>query len=259
MRPTLLACVLALLAADIDAAEPKNERWEVAGRPALLRVPAQPAPGKPWLWVGEFQGHLAAFEHALITRGWHIAYVNCPNQFGSPKSMRTWETFYAELTQRGLSRKPAVCGISRGGLYALSWARLHPDKLSALYLDNGVCDGRSWPGGKLLNLGQGKGSAGDWKLQRAEFGFADDAAAIAGLPKPTDGLERARDAGVTLISVHGTADTVVPYTENAAKVVAFWQAGGKQPILFSKEGGDHHPHGLKDMKPVIDALEKAAK
>ena len=85
------------------------------------------------------------------------------------------------------------------------------------------------------------------------------AAAIAGLPKPTDGLERARDAGVTLISAHGTADTVVPYAENAAKVAAFWQAGGKQPVLFSKEGGDHHPHGLKDMTPVIEALEKAAR
>lgn len=173
--------------------------------------------------------------------------------------MKTWEDFYADLTQRGLSQRPAICGISRGGLYALSWARLHPDKLSALYLDNGVCDGRSWPGGKLLNLGQGKGSASDWKLQRTEFGFADDTAAIAGLPKPTDGLERARNAGVTLISVHGTADTVVPFTENAAKVVAFWQASGKQAVLFPKEGGDHHPHGLKDMTPVIEALEKAAK
>lgn len=252
----VLACILVALTA--SGAEPTTERWQVDGRAALLRIPAQPASGKPWLWVGEFQGHLGALESSLLARGWHIAYVNCPNQFGSPKAMRSWETFYAELTtKRGLAHKPALCGISRGGLYALSWARLHPDKLSVIYLDNGVCDGLSWPGGKLLKLGQGKGSAGDWKLQRVEFGFADDAAAIAGLPRPTDGLEKARDAGVTLISVHGTADTVVPYQENAAKVVAFWQAGGKQPILFPKEGGDHHPHGLKDMTPVIEALEKA--
>lgn len=259
MPRTLLACALSVLASVTLAAEPRTERWQVDGRPALLRVPTQPAPGIPWLWVGEFQGHLGSFENALVARGWHIAYVNCPNQFGSAKAMRTWEAFYAELIKRGLARKPALCGISRGGLYALAWARLHPDRLSALYLDNGVCDGRSWPGGKLLGLGQGKGSAGDWKLQRAEFGFADDDAAIAGLPKPTDGLERARAAGVTLISAHGTADTVVPYAENAAKVAAFWQAGDKQPVLFPKEGGDHHPHGLKDMTPVIEALEKAAR
>jgi len=253
----LIACLLAAVAA---GAEPTTERWQVDGHAALLRVPVQPAPGKPWLWVGEFQGHLSAFENALLARGWHIAYINCPNQFGSPKAMRTWESFHAELTaKRGLAAKPALCGISRGGLYILSWARLHPDKVSALYLDNGVCDGRSWPGGTTLGLGRGKGSAVDWKLQRAELGFADDAAAIAGLPHPTDGLEKAREAGVTLISVHGTADTVVPYAENAAKVVAFWQAGGRQPILFPKEGGDHHPHGLKDMTPVIEALEKAVK
>lgn len=256
----LLALLLALACARGAEAAPTEVRWQVDGRAALLRVPATPAPGRPWLWIGEFQGHLGAFENALLARGWHIAYVNCPNQFGSPRAMRTWEALYAELTaKRGLSPKPALCGISRGGLYILSWARLHPGKVSALYLDNGVCDGRSWPGGKPLGLGRGKGSANDWKVQRGELGFADDATAIDGLPRPAAGLEPARDAGVALISVHGTADTVVPYDENAAKVVAFWQAGGRQPILFPKEGGDHHPHGLKDMTAVIEALEKAVK
>jgi hypothetical protein len=128
--------------------------------------------------------------------------------------------------------------------------------VSAIYLDNGVCDGRSWPGGKPLGLGTGKGSPGDWAKQRAVMGFDDDATAIAGLPRPTDGLAAARDAGVRLISVHGTADTVVPYVENAAKVVAFWEAGGKKPFVFAKEGGDHHPHGLKEMGPVVEVLLK---
>jgi hypothetical protein len=71
-------------------------------------------------------------------------------------------------------------------------------------------------------------------------------------------LEKARGLGVRLISVHGTADTVVPYTENAAKVVAFWEAGGKKPFVFAKEGGDHHPHGLKDMMPVVGVLREGA-
>ena len=254
----LIAVLLATLVS-LGAQEPTVERWQVDGRPALLRIPVQAAPGKPWLWVAEFQGHLGSFETAMLREGWHVAYVACPNQFGSAKAMRTWETFHTELTtKRGLSAKPAVLGISRGGLYALAWARLHPDKLSAIYLDNAVCDGRSWPGGKPLGLGQGKGSPRDWQLQRDEFGFADDAAAIAGLQRPADGLEKARGLGVRLISVHGTADTVVPYAENAAKVVAFWEAGGKKPFVFAKEGGDHHPHGLKDMMPVVGVLREGA-
>lgn len=253
----LIAVLLAALGT-LEAAEPTVERWQVDGRPALLRIPAQAAPGKPWLWVAEFQGHLGGLEAAMLREGWHVAHVACPDQFGSPRAMRTWEAFHAELTaKRGLSAKPAVLGISRGGLYSLAWARLHPDKVSAIYLDNGVADGRSWPGGKPLGLGEGKGSPRDWQLQRAVFGFADDAAAIAGLPRPADGLERVRELGVRLISVHGTADRVVPYAENAAKVVAFWEAGGKKPFVFAKEGGDHHPHGLKDMAPVVEALKGA--
>lgn len=255
MRPiTLLLATLASL----GAAEPATERWKVDGRPALLRVPEKAAPGKPWLWVAEFQGHLGALENAMLREGWHVAHVACPDQFGSARAMRTWEAFHAELvSKRGLSAKPAVLGISRGGLYTLAWARLHPDKVAAIYLDNGVADGRSWPGGKPLGLGEGKGSPRDWQLQRAELGFADNAAAIAGLPKPADGLERARELGVRLISVHGTADRVVPYAENAARVVAFWEAGGRKPFVFAKEGGDHHPHGLKDMAPVVEALKGA--
>lgn len=253
----LIAVLLATLGI-AGAAEPTIERWQVEGRPALLRIPAQAAPGKPWLWVAEFQGHLGAFEAAMLREGWHVAHVACPNQFGSAKAMRTWEAFHAELAdKRGLSAKPVVLGISRGGLYALAWARLHPEKLSAIYLDNGVCDGRSWPGGKPLGLGEGKGSPGDWQLQRAQFGFADDTSAIAGLPRPAEGLERARELGVRLISVHGTADRVVPYAENGAKVVGLWEAGGKKPVVFAKEGGDHHPHGLKDMGPVVAALKDA--
>jgi len=251
--------VLALTIGVLGAAEDRTERWRVDGRPALLRIPAQAAPGKPWLWVAEFQGHLGALESAMLREGWHVAHVACPDQFGSARAMRTWEAFHAELTgRRGLAAKPAVLGISRGGLYALAWARLHPDKLSAIYLDNGVADGRSWPGGRPLGLGEGKGSPRDWQLQRGELGFADDAAAVAGLPRPADGLGRARDAGVRLISVHGTADRVVPHGENAAPLIAFWTAGGRKPVVFEKPGGDHHPHGLGEMAPVVEALKAAA-
>lgn len=253
-----LLLALALALGGLRAAEPVAERWQVDGRPALLRIPAQPAPGKPWLWVAEFQGHLGGLESALLREGWHVAHIACPNQFGSPRAMRSWEAFHADLTaRRGLSARPAILGISRGGLYALAWARLHPDKVSVIYLDNGVCDGRSWPGGKPLGLGKGKGSPGDWAAQRRELGFADDAAAKAGLPRPADGLAAARDGGVRLLSVHGTADRVVPHDENAAAVIAFWQAGGRKPVVFEKAGGDHHPHGLADMAPVIEALKEA--
>ena len=70
-------------------------------------------------------------------------YVKVSNQFGSPRAMAAWEKAYAELHgRRGLSARPALLAISRGGLYATAWTRLHPDRVSVLLLDNAVCDAR---------------------------------------------------------------------------------------------------------------------
>jgi pimeloyl-ACP methyl ester carboxylesterase len=247
-----MACCVVASAATV-------EKLTIDGKAVTLKVPDQAAPGKPWLWVGEFAGHLKSLEDGLVAKGWHVAYVAVSNQFGSARSMDTWEKVYAELrAQRGLSAKPALLGISRGGLYVNAWTRLHPDRVSVLYLDNGVCDIRSWPGGFPLTA-KGKGSANDWKLYKAEFKFATDEEALAKSLRPTDGLEPAVKAGVYLVSVHGTADTVVPFVDNAKPVVDFWEKQGGKFKVFPKEGGDHHPHGLKDPAPLIELFVKEGK
>ena len=231
-----------------------NETMMLDGATLSIKVPNRPAPGKPWLWVGEFAGHLQTFEDGLVARGWHVAYVNVSNQFGSPRAMATWEKVYAELHgRRGLSAKPALLGISRGGLYVTAWLRLHPDRASVLYLDNAVGDIRSWPGGYPLNA-RVAGSPGDWALYLTEFGYASDQEACAKSPRPADGLAPAIAAGVLLISVHGTADTIVPYVDNTAPIVALWASAGGRYQVFPKPGGDHHPHGLPDPTPLIDLL-----
>jgi pimeloyl-ACP methyl ester carboxylesterase len=231
----------------------------IAGTTVVLQVPDQAAPGRPWLWVGEFGGHLKSLEQGLVARGWHVVYVKASNRFGSPSAMAIWEQVYAELHERlGLAAKPALLGISRGGLYVNAWTRLHPDRVSVLYLDNGVCDVRSWPGGFSLTQ-RGAGSANDWKLCRAEFGYVDEADAQARAVRPAEGMQPAVAAGVLLISVHGTADQVVPYVDNAAKIVALWQQHGGRVQLFPKEGCDHHPHGLPDPAPLIELLVAAAR
>ena len=150
------------------------EKLTINGKAVTVKVPEKAASGKPWLWVGEFGGHLKSLEDGLVAQGWHVVYVGVSNQFGSARSMATWEKVYAELrAQRGLSAKPALLGISRGGLYVNAWARLHPDRVSVLYLDNAVCDIRSWPGGVALTH-QSKGSPRDWALYKTEFGYAND-------------------------------------------------------------------------------------
>lgn len=224
----------------------KKETISVNGKTVELRlkIPAVPAPGMPWLWLGEFFGHLDRFENDLVAKGWHVAYAPLSNQFGSPGAMASWDIVYQELHgKRGLSAKPALLGISRGALYANAWIRLHPDRVSVLYLDNGVCDIRSWPGGFPLTA-TGNGSKGDWTLYKTVFGFSTDDEAIAKSVRPIDGLAPAIKAGVVLISVHGTADMTVPYVDNAKNLVDLWEKSGGIAKVFPKEGGDHHPHGL---------------
>jgi pimeloyl-ACP methyl ester carboxylesterase len=234
------------------------EKITIAEKPVTIKVPDQPAPGKPWLWVGEFGGHLKSLEDGLVKKGWHVVYVGVSGQFGSPRAMEVWEKVYEEMHgKRGLSAKPALLGISRGGLYVTAWTRLHPDRVSVLFLDNGVCDIRSWPAGFQLTK-QGKGSPKDWKLCKAEFAYTSDAEAVEKAAKPCDGMLPAIQAGVRLISCHGTADSVVPYEDNAAHLMKFWQDNGGRLKLFPKEGADHHPHGLPDPAPLIAAIAAEA-
>jgi hypothetical protein len=267
MKNTLVCMLLWLLALTLccaadppgNPAQPSIENITIEGRTLGLKVPAQPAPGKPWLWVGEFAGHLGSLENGLVAKGWHIAWVDVSNQFGSPRAMAVWEKVYAELHgKRGLAARPALLGISRGGLYVNAWTRLHPDRASVLYLDNGVCDVRSWPGGLRLTE-KGGGSGADWNLYKTEFKFASDDEAKEKSVRPADGFAPAIKNGVFLISVHGTADKTVPYADNAKPVVEFWQKSGGRFKVFPKEGGDHHPHGLSDPAPLIELLCKVTK
>ena len=256
--PRILLALLGMAFGAVGSAA-TVEKLTIDDKAVTVKVPAQAAPGRPWLCVGEFGGHLKKLEDGLVEKGWHVVYVGVSNQFGSARAMGVWEKVYAELTaKRGLSAKPALLGISRGGLYINAWARLHPDRVSVLYHDNGVCDVRSWPAGAKL-LAQGKGSPKDWDLYRKEFGFATEQAALGQSLQATDGLLPAVKAGVVLISCHGTADQTVPYGDNAAHLVKLWQDNGGVVKLFPKEGGDHHPHGLPDPKPLIDVLTTGVK
>jgi pimeloyl-ACP methyl ester carboxylesterase len=259
MCPPIKLAPLAVLLLTAFASAASVEKFTIADKAVTLKVPDVSAPGKPWLWVGEFAGHLKSLEDGLVEKGWHVASVSFSNQFGSPASMQVWEKLYDELHEkRGLSAKPALLGISRGGLYVNAWLRLHPDRASVLYLDNGVCDIRSWPGGLPL-LAKGKGSPNDWQLYKNVFRFESDPEAEQKSIRPADGLLPALKNGVFLISVHGTADTVVPYVDNAAILVDFWKKEGGRVKTFPKEGGDHHPHGLPDPPALIELLSSEVK
>jgi alpha-beta hydrolase superfamily lysophospholipase len=128
----------------------------------------------------------------------------------------------------------------------------------AIWLDNAVCDFKSWPGGKLKNLGEGNGSAGEWQNVLKAFDFKDDAEAIAYKLNPVDNLAPIAKAKIPLLLVYGDADHTVPHKENSEKVYERYRALGGPVERIVKPGMDHHPHGLADPTPIVDFFLKAA-
>ena len=193
--------------------------------------------------------------------GWHLAYVSVPDLFGSPKAIKQWEKFHGAMTtEYGLHAKPGLIGLSRGGLYCMNWGgRAPPEKTLAVYLDNAVCDFKSWPGGKPKKLGTGAGSEAEWKKVLAAYDFKSDEDAIGYKLNPVDNLMSLAKAKIPLLLVYGDKDSVVPHGENSEVVFDRYKTLGAPVERIVKPGQDHHPHGLKDVTPVVKFFTEALK
>jgi pimeloyl-ACP methyl ester carboxylesterase len=233
----------------------ENLDFTVAERKARLVRPTAPAQGQPWIWRTEFFGHEPQADIALLKKGYHVAYIEVQNLYGSATALDAMDAFYAHLVEtHQLSTRVVLEGFSRGGLFALNWAIRHPDRTAAIYLDAPVCTFTSWPAG----WGKGKGSPGDWARCKTAYGLADDEAARAYKLNPVDNLTALAAARVPIISVCGDADRVVPLEENSALLKTRYTALGGPMELIAKPGVDHHPHSLKDPKPIVDFILKHA-
>lgn len=227
--------------------------FTVDGRPVLVVVPKTVAPGKPWVWHGEFFGHKPNPDIALLGRGFHIVYMSVPDMLGSPKAVAHWNVLYRELVgAHGFSKKAALVGLSRGGLYCYNWAIANPDKVACIYGDAPVCDFKSWPGA----FGKGKRSDSDWKLVLQQYGFKSDEEAKAYGGNPVDKLAPLAAAKVPLLHVFGDADEVVPWDENTGVVEERYKKLGGSIQLIRKPGVHHHPHGLDDSTPIINFISE---
>lgn len=233
--------------------------FDFNGKPAIVVVPPNPLPGKPWAWRGEFFGAYANVDAALIAKGFQIVYLSVPDLFGNPEAVKYWNDFYAELTGKyGFAKKVALIGLSRGGLYCYNWASANPDKVACIYADAPVCDVKSWPGGKIKGLGKGDGSAGEWSKLLKAYGFKSDADAVAFRGNPVDNLKPLAAAYVPLLHVYGDADKTVPWDENTGVLAERYKQLGGNITLIAKPGVDHHPHGLTDPTPIVDFILKYA-
>ncbi len=226
--------------------------FEIHGQTVLVVAPREVAPGKPWVWHGEFFGHRPEPDIALLGRGFHIVYMKIPDLFGAPQAVAYWNGFHKELTERhGLAKKAALVGVSRGGLYCYNWAAANPDKVACIYGDAPVCDLKSWP------LGKGKGTGNPNELPKLlkVYGVTNEAELLAKAVSPIDNLEPLAKARVPLLHVYGDADKGVPWDENTEVLAERYRKLGGEITLIAKPGVGH-VHGLDDSTPIIEFISR---
>ncbi len=222
------------------------------GLKCIVVVPKSEAKGKPWVWRARFFGHQPQADIALLKLGFHICYCEVGGLFGNEEAVQRWNRFHALLTkEHGFSSKPALEGMSRGGLIIYNWAAANPGKVACIYGDAPVCDIRSWPGGK----GKGKGGGGAWAGALKAHGITEEESVEAPV-SPIHKLAPIAKAKIPLLHVVGAADTVVPVEENSAVIVEGYRKLGGEIKVISKPGVGHHPHALKDPGPIVDFIRQ---
>lgn len=225
--------------------------FTLAGRACLVVQPKTVASGHPWIWRTEFFGHEPQADIALLARGWHVAYMDAKNMYGSPKAMALFGQFYAHVTVHlGLAQRVVLEGFSRGGLYAVNFAAAHPTRVAALYLDAPVLDIRSWPGRNRASK--------EWAGCLEAYGLTEESLAQF-RRNPIDRTGDLARGKIPILSVCGDADEVVPLAENTALFAERYRAAGGLIEVISKPGVNHHPHSLNDPAPIVDFIMKHAR
>ena len=232
--------------------------------PVKIVAPKKPAPGKPWLWRSLFWQALSKIWQAylqLVEEGYHVVIVY-GDVSGHPKGNKNIDAAYKFLTSNyGFSKKCSMAvAMSRGDLSLFRWANANPEKVESIYVDNGVCNIRSWPAGNKVPGNShmtGDGSKGSWEQFKEKINYQTDEEALNSKQSPIDLLEPIAKAKVPILTVCGSKDMAVPYEEND-KILEerYKKLGGDIMVIIEDKG---HSHGMNDPTPVLEFIRKHTK
>ncbi len=232
-----------------------QEVFQFDGHKAHIVIPKKPLYGYPWIWRARFPNWHIEMDSILLHSGFHIAYINTNNLYGSPMAMDVWDKFYAFLTQeKGFSKEVALEGVSRGGLFIYNWAKRNPEKVCCIYAEAPVCDFKSWP----FRRGKYKGSLEDWDRLLKTYDFNSTEEALEYKDNPVDNLEKLAAAKVPILHVIGLNDQIVPPEENTFILVdRYVKLGGIATIYSNTKGRENlagHHFVLDDPEYIVDFI-----
>ncbi|HMH11962.1 MAG TPA: twin-arginine translocation signal domain-containing protein [Edaphobacter sp.] len=197
----------------------------------VVVVPKKAAPGKPWSWRGVYWNHQPQAEVELLSRGFHIAYISVDPKPGSLTNLTMDELMdQLGMSQRALGEWDAWYAFLTGQ-YGLS------KKPAFVGMSRGGIFEYQW------------GSANPDKVSCI---YADNPGMVR------EGFQRLVDlarADVPVLQICGTLDPLLgPYT---SAIEAIYQQFGGRISMMIKEGYAHHPHSLRNPKPIADFIEQS--
>lgn len=216
-----------------------RQNFTLAGHACFVTTPKVAAPGRPWVWRTSFPDFHPEVDLELLRHGWHVGFIDCVDMLGCEAALDLMDQFHAEVTgPRQLAARPALEGVSRGGLHAYRYAARHPDRIACLYADTPVMDLKSWP----RNY---PGSAREWAQARQHYGFKTEQEALAYAGNPVDLMPQIAAAKIPLRHVISLSDTVVPPEQNTLEAQRrLRKLGGDMQVVTvaagTPESNGHH-------------------
>ena len=245
------------------AAAPKRRQVLLNGQTFLLNdrhtflmspeKPFEGSGGKPWIFYGPTLAGVpdkaeSWMHQQFLDAGIAIAGIDVGEGYGSPHAFPHFEALYQHMVGQGYSKKPALLGRSRGGLWVSSWAIAHPDRVAGIGGIYPVYDFTTYPGANRAAAAYGL-SADELLAQQDQLNPIKRATELA-------------KAKISVFIIHGTDDKVVPIEANSEALEKAYAAAGEEKLIHViKPEGQGHSFwpGFFSCRELVDFLIEKAK
>jgi len=198
-----------------------------------------------------YEGQLLEHEfyaNHLLDEGYCLVCAATGITLGNSVGTIRFQEFYEILTHDfGIDRKVILLGQSNGALMATNWAVRFPHQAERILYLYPALDLCSWPGLEKAYEMCGGIPAGynmsyeEFTTRLWQFNPIEQASAWAA-------------AGIKILSLHGTADTLVPFEANTLQFYSRYIAAGGENMSYITLPGVGHGSGI----PVYESREALA-
>ena len=229
------------------------EAGEMMDREYIVVFPKLGTENGRWAIKTEYFGAFPETEIELLRRGYHLCSIKTKTRWCLDEDTEAQAALARYMHEKfGLSEKGVPVGMSCGGMQAIYLAAKHPELVSCMYMDAPVVNFLSCPAA----LGSAKVSIMDEFSKARGMNLCD---LLSFRAHPLDFIPALTAAKIPVVLVSGDSDTVVPFDENGKLLQNAYEKCGVVMETHIKPGGDHHPHGLSDITPIVDFIDRYSK